>query len=406
MTTADTLRIEHTTLHPAEAGPHGSRAEAAPPYEAGAQENAADDRKLMLLKRSGLFGHDLKGAHVCRATTLEDLQGAYSLVHDVYLSRGYIHAEPSGMRLRIHETSSDTATFIAKADGRVVGVISVVGDSMDIGLPSDACFRPELDDLRARGIRLCEVTNQVVADEFRKSAVTTELMRCAVAHALKMGYRAGIATVSPSHGSFYDFLGFQQIGGERSYSQKIYDPVVALMIDYNHYRCPPPGLTRASNFAHHFLGPENPYVGNVHAWDRLARARFLNAELLEQLFVIRSNFLAECSPEALETVRMRWGCELFRTVACSLPGYSEPAPTSVPPFPAAYPAVSEADTAHRKPSDHTRHAHGDAGRPFLGPLRIVLPTLLRALHDARKAGTYGHDGHYPFQEGVHIAGGN
>jgi ribosomal protein S18 acetylase RimI-like enzyme len=303
-------------------------------------EPGADERKLALLKRTGLFGSDLKGAQILRATSLEDLQAAYSLVHQVYLRSGYIHSEPSGMRLRIYETSSETATFIAKCDGRVVGVISVVGDSVDLGLPSDSAFQPELDHLRAQGMKLCEVTNQVVADDFRKSGVTTELMRCAVAHSIKTGYRAGVATVSPSHNGFYDLLGFQQVGSERSYSQKLHDPVVALVIDWDNYRNPPEGLTPASLYVHNFLGPENPYLNRVQMWDRKARAQFLNAELLEELFVVRSDFLSKCSPAELEIVRMRWGQELFRAVASSLPTYKEESTASAVPFPDFQPPVA------------------------------------------------------------------
>src|SRR5689334_8413841 len=82
------------------------------------------DRKLWLLRRMGLFGNDTKGAHIERACVFEDLRQAYQLVHDVYLGTGYIEPEPGGMRLRIFEATLETATFVAKVDGRVVGVLS------------------------------------------------------------------------------------------------------------------------------------------------------------------------------------------------------------------------------------------------------------------------------------------
>lgn len=279
-----------------------------------ARDDAAQSRKLALLKKTGLFSADTKGAVIERACSAADLREAYRLVHQVYLESGYIHPEPTGMRVRIFETSSETATFVAKVEGRVVGVISVVGDSLDLGLPSDAAFSAELDALRDGGAQVCEVTNQVVAEPYRKSAVTTELMRAAVAHALQSGFRVGVATVSPSHNGFYDLLGFTQLGSERSYSQKLHDPVVALMIDWDNYRNPPEDLSPAVSFVHQFLGPQNPMMKCVAMWDRKARAAFLNPELLEQLFINDSNFLASCSPAELETVRMRWGIELFRAV--------------------------------------------------------------------------------------------
>ena len=273
------------------------------------------DRKIALLRRSGLFGTDTRGATIERACTAQDLQDAYRLVHQVYLSTGFIHAEPSGMRLRIFETTSDTATFIAKKDGKIVGVLSVVGDSYDLGLPSDSAFKTELDSLRNRGVRLCEVTNQAVAEDYRKTAVPTELMRCAIAHAMKTGYDSGVATVSPSHRGFYNLLGFQELGSERSYSQKLHDPVVALRIDINEYRQPVEGMGAARDFINHIAGAGNPFMQQVGEWTRRAKLNFLNPELLETLFVKERNFLAECTPEQLRIIERRWGQEMFHTVA-------------------------------------------------------------------------------------------
>lgn len=273
------------------------------------------ERRLAILKRSGLFSDDTKGARVARAGSLEDLRKAYKLVHDVYLGTGFIQPEPSGMRLRIFETTSETATFVAKINGRVVGVLSIVGDSPELGLPSDSAFKPELDFLRANGTRLCEATNQAVAEEFRKSAVPTELMRCAVAHMITVGYDKVMAAVSPSHHSFYELLNFRQIGSERSYSGKIHDPVVALGMDINQYRHHD---GHSNDFIYQFLAEQNHYLVYVGEWARQAQQQFLNADLLQQLFVTERNFLAECSPEELRFLHRRWGRELFAVVTGDL----------------------------------------------------------------------------------------
>jgi hypothetical protein len=272
------------------------------------------DRKLKFLKRSGLMAPNTTGTTIERATTVEDLRKAYRLVHEVYLGTGYLRPEPAGMRLRIFETSSETATFVAKKGDRVVGVLSVVGDSPDLGLPSDAAFKPELDVLRASGARLCEMTNQVVADEFRKTPVTIELMRCALAHSLKAGYDESVAAVSPSHSAFYDLMQFRPFGSERSYSQKLHDPVVALTLDLNWYRQAPIGLNSAEQYIHHAATTGNPFVPLVGDWAKQARRRFLDPELLEQMFVTERNFLAECTPSELQILQRRWGQELFGAV--------------------------------------------------------------------------------------------
>jgi ribosomal protein S18 acetylase RimI-like enzyme len=282
------------------------------------QTGSMADRKLRLLQRTGLFGEDTKGATVERACTLDDLREAYRLVHDVYLGTGFIRPEASGLRLRIFETSSDTATFVAKVNGRVVGVLSIVGDSPDLGLPSDSAFKEELDALRARGSRVCEVTNQAVAEEYRKSAVPTELMRCAITHAWKAGYHEGVATVSPSHNGFYDLLGFRQLGSQRSYSQKLHDPVVALSMELQRHFSPPVNGDETERFLHQFMAGENRFLHCVADWAKIAKRNFLNPDFLQQLFVTQSNFIATCSAGELKILHRRWGHEMFEAVTANV----------------------------------------------------------------------------------------
>jgi ribosomal protein S18 acetylase RimI-like enzyme len=285
----------------------------------------AAKRKLAFLKRSGLFGGDTKGATIERALTLEDLRRAYKLVHHVYLGTGFLNPEPSGLRLRIYETTSETATFVAKKDGDVVGVLSVVGDSTDLGLPSNSAFKAEIDALRATGARICEVTNQAVSEEYRKSGVATDLMSCAIAHMMKSGYHFAVASVSPSHNGFYELMGFRRFGSERSYSQKLHDPVVALCLNIDRYRQPADGLTEAEKFLHHLATEANPFLEQVTGWSRQAVRHFLNPELLEQLFVADRNFLGECTPAELMILQRRWGQELFTAVTgTTYPPFTQP----------------------------------------------------------------------------------
>lgn len=298
--------------------PASEEIDASPKRSAPAWDRSLADRKLWLLKRSGLFGKDTKGAQIERACSLDDLRNAYKLVHDVYFGTGFIEPEAAGMRLRIFETTPDMATFVAKVAGRVVGVLSVVADTPEFGLPSDAAFKHELDLLRATGARLCETTNQAVEESFRKSAVPTELMRCAVAHFTKAGFDETVATVSPGHNSFYELLGFREIGSKRSYSKKLDDPVVALGMDVHQYRRPPTGLNEAEQFVHRFLAGENHFLADVEEWEKKAQTNFLDAELLAQLFVTERNFIAECSPGELKTLQRRWGHELFSVVTGAL----------------------------------------------------------------------------------------
>ena len=78
-------------------------------------------RKLAILKRSGLFGHETQGAIIERACSLADLREAYGLVHEVYAETGYICPEPSRLRIHFRELTADGAMSLGSRR-RVTGV--------------------------------------------------------------------------------------------------------------------------------------------------------------------------------------------------------------------------------------------------------------------------------------------
>lgn len=274
-------------------------------------------RKLAMLKRLGFFGEGVPGTTVERACTARDLLEAYNLVHDVFVESGYIRPNRSGLRVRLFEAMPHMATFVAKEKGRVVGALSVVGDTPDLGLPSDTAFKHELDLLRASGARLCEVTNQALAKEYRRSALPTELIRCAMAHGIESGYDEGIATVSPSHGGFYDLLRFRQIGDERSYSREVCDPVVAMSVKLDLYRRPVLDCDEADAFVHRFMTSANPFLRQVARWSRGAHRQFMNRVLLREMFITEAELITQCSRRELQILEKEWGRKLFADVTGS-----------------------------------------------------------------------------------------
>ncbi len=190
------------------------------------------------------------------------------------MKQGYILPHANGMRIRPFEESESTATFIAKKDGHVVAVLSLVTDSREHGLPSDLSFKAELDEMRSQGLFISELTNQVVDEPYRRSAITTELMRCAIAHGLQAKHDRGVAAISASHVDFYEIMGFSVFGAERSYSNLVYDPVVAVCITQERYLNPTSALSEIEQFVQQFMIVENPYMDRVIAWDAAARAAF------------------------------------------------------------------------------------------------------------------------------------
>lgn len=277
-----------------------------------------ESRRMALLKRMGLFGTQGSGVAVTRATSWRELQGAYKLVHDVFVEAGYINPRPCGLRLRSFESLAETATFVAQAEGQVVGVQSLVVDSPDLGLPSDKAFKKELDVLRQQGKVIGEATNEAVATAYRKSSVPTELMRCLFAHAMFSGCTELITTISPGHTRFYNLLGFAEISPIRSYSDEVEDPVVVVSISLEdlgkRFADVEADDGTDEGFLKSYYIEGNPYHQHVRSISSVAEAVFHDPSSLRALFVDHGDLLSQCTPDELDAIRRRWGSELVALV--------------------------------------------------------------------------------------------
>ena len=271
-------------------------------------------RRLELMKRLGLFGTDKQGATISRAYMRRDLERAYRLVYKYFLENNYIKPNAYGIRIRKFEACPETATFIAKKEGKVVGVLSLILDSPDLGLPSDISFGQELDLLRMKGKKLCEGTNQAIIPAFRKTAITTEMVRCGTAQGIVEGCDYVIVAVSPTHRSFYELLGFFAISDFKSHSSEVNDPVVIMCLDVEKLKQKDTISNPSQAFGKDFLLVNNPFIQKIRPWNDTASQFFYDAELLGRLFFEKSDLLAKCTDAEREAIQNRWGGELFAEV--------------------------------------------------------------------------------------------
>ncbi len=282
----------------------------------GTRQLSEHARRIRLLKRTGLFTDDTKGARIRRATSVPQMEQAYRLVHDAFVERDYINPHPSGIRLRPYEADPATGTFIALQDDRVVGVQSVVIDSPDLYLPSDQSFQDCIDQLRIKYRRICEATNEAVAPEYRRSGVPTDLMRCMFAHAYRKGCDAMITTVSPGHQKFYEFLGFEAVSDIRDYSSQKEDPVVVMCWDLRgivqrwqeaHAQNP----ETSESFLYEFAWRDNHYRAQLETWEQESIDAYSDARQLAGLFAKVPELFAVRSEEASRALRSRLGDVAF-----------------------------------------------------------------------------------------------
>jgi hypothetical protein len=220
---------------------------------------------------------------VARALLACDLVEAYQLVHDAFVDEGLLEPSPSRLRIRACELSPQMATFVAKSAGRVVGVMSVIGDSREEGLPSDPVFGRELGALRDSGRSVAEITNLAIAREFRKTSVFLELARAVLAWGLDLGFDDGFAAVSPKHGPYFErILRFSPWGERRSYRLDADDPVEGFRLDLRGFDGALREVDRALGeraALHAWFFRDNPFLGTSLATCAAAREAFFREDV-------------------------------------------------------------------------------------------------------------------------------
>jgi ribosomal protein S18 acetylase RimI-like enzyme len=279
------------------------------------KSSAGKSRRMQLLERQGCFTNGTKSVTIQRATSVEDLHAAYQLVYECFVERGFIFPNPSRLRMRPFEALPETATFIAKADNKVVGVTSIVIDTPGLGLPSEKPYPQQVESMRQSARKLGEITNLAIAPDFRRTNILTELIRCYIAHLLAIDADYAIASVNPGHQAFYELLGFDSIGPRTSYSQQFEDPVVLVRLSLGDLmekleQVQPADQSDSAVLKNYYLDA-NPYHCQMEPWIENAHKSFADPVFLRQLFVERSNLLRDCSSGELEVIRQYWSEDLF-----------------------------------------------------------------------------------------------
>lgn len=260
-------------------------------------------RRARVFQRHHAFEPEVpEGLEVRRALTVEDLEQAYRLVHECFAAAGYIEPHPTGLRVRAFSVLPDTALYIAVADGKVVGTLSMIPDG-PLGLPMEQAFETEIERLRYSGRRLVEVSDLAIDENYRNLRVLTELTRCAMAHALFIGAEDAVVAVSPSHSGFFEgILQFESLGHARSYSTEKVDIVegkrLRLLCIQEKYR----GIDKvlgSDGFLEEFFFLSNPYCARMEEWLEQGWQEAKDVNRFVDFFVKRAALLARCTDEEL-----------------------------------------------------------------------------------------------------------
>jgi GNAT superfamily N-acetyltransferase len=103
------------------------------------------------------------------ATSAEDLEACFALLHDAYVASGFMKPDPSGLRVTPYHALPTTTTLQARWDGEVVGTLSIIREGV-FGFPLQSVF--DLTQLRAQDGRIAEISALAIHPRFRKTGGT------------------------------------------------------------------------------------------------------------------------------------------------------------------------------------------------------------------------------------------
>lgn len=185
--------------------------------------------------RCGTYSFGRNGEYgITVANTLEDRKRAWRMVYASYLEKGYAEASPEQLWCGLYDALPQTTTFVVTRNDVDVATLTIVFDS-DFGLPADQIYRDELDRLRRKGRRLCEVVSLASNENDRRQGI--EVLKHLFKLSLHMASKVVdatdfIITVNPHHAAYYERkLLFNRVGDVRSYAKVGGAPAVLLSLD-------------------------------------------------------------------------------------------------------------------------------------------------------------------------------
>lgn len=142
------------------------------------------------------------------AETREELEACFKLLHDAYVAVDFMKPDPSGMRITFYHALPTTSTLLASHNGRVVGTVSLIRESL-AGFPMQRIFN--IDAIRDAGGNIAEVSALAIDRRFQAKGgiILFPLMKFMYEYATKLfDTRHLVIAVNPRHIQFYESILF------------------------------------------------------------------------------------------------------------------------------------------------------------------------------------------------------
>jgi hypothetical protein len=263
-----------------------------------------------------------EGFVVKLAETQEEFAGAFRVLHDSYVEKGFCSPQPSGMRLIVHHALPTTSVVVAKKGERVVGTLTLVRDNK-LRLPVEKEW--DLSWLRVGASRVAEITCFAIDPAFRRAShgnVFFPLLRFMYEYATKyFGTDYLAVVIDPKDKDFYEGILFFEPVDNRVVEDYLGAPAIAQFLDLKQARSrfqkAYGGKAKNRNLFRYFveISPlgvqfpkQEPYTINGPA---------MSADNVRHFFFEASNLGRELTDEQLEKLLFHFPREL-RDRACRI----------------------------------------------------------------------------------------
>jgi len=166
------------------------------------------------------------------ATHRDEVFDSLKLVYKSYLKTGLVAPNPHEIRVLSQHLLPTTEIFTAKRAGQVLCTMTLVRDGKE-GLPMEDIYADEVA-ARRKHAKIAEVSSLADAFDGKDSTLSVlfQTMSLMAQSAKQRGVNELLITVHPHHAGFYHrFIGFETIGGLKTYQSVQNRPAVALMLD-------------------------------------------------------------------------------------------------------------------------------------------------------------------------------
>ena len=260
------------------------------------------------------------------AESREELEACFKLLHDAYVSSGFMTPDPSGMRVTIYHALPTTTTLCAKFDDQVVGTLSLIRESA-IGFPLQRIF--DLTGVREKEGNIAEVSALAVHPRYRRTGGTIlfPLMKFMYEYCTTFfDTRHLVIAVNPRHIEMYEsLLFFRRLTANvvENYDFVNGAPAVGATLDLKHapeiMRKAYAGKAKHRDLHHYFIETKLPNIQIPHRRFFTTNDPVLTPDLIDYFFNQKTAVFAELSERKKALLHLIYDLPDYQRVLPTLP---------------------------------------------------------------------------------------